>query len=101
MFRSSVPKRVLPTDDRIDFVQEEPPVLQAYPNSHVFDWLVIVVILAGSLSPVIAAIWELPTCALECARILCRLLLLSYERGWRLYPEKFASAICEADARVR
>ena len=59
-------RAVLPEDDRLGFVQEEPIVLQSYPNVSVFDWVAVVSILVPILSPVTSAIWELPfaSCAI-------------------------------------
>ena len=67
-------------------LQEEPWVPQLCPKVFVFGWVTILSTLVGTLSLVTSAIWELPTCALECKR-----------RPGRL-DTNLAAAICEADA---
>ena len=92
-------KAILPKDDRTGSVQQGAPVVQWFPNVLVLDWEVVVSILVGVIYPVISAVLELPTCALDCALKLRRLRLLPYPEVWRVYPENVPAAIWEADVR--
>ena len=76
----------LPKGDRAGYVQEKPLVLQSCSTGWVFNWVVVVSILVGILSPIISAIWERPTHVLACMLTLRRWLLLSYQEIWKSCP---------------